>query len=332
MKVLRLHAQRDLRLHDEPAPVPVPGEALLQVKAVGICGSDLHWFRESSIGDARLVKPLVLGHEIAAVDQRTGGLVAVDPAIPCGHCEFCLEGNPNLCLTTRFAGHAEVDGGFRQSFSWPERNLYPLPEQMDASAGAMLEPLGVAMHAVDLAHLRPGMHIGVFGCGPIGLLVIQLALRAGATRIVATDRLLHRVEAARSLGAEPAVQVDETGSLPDLHALVGRRGLDVVFEVAGDDPAVEDTMAAVKPGGVVVLVGIPTQDKTSFCASTARRKGLTIKLCRRMKNTYPRAIEMVSHGIVEVSSLVTHRFPIDRAVEAFSVADRREGLKVIIEP
>ena len=196
----------------------------------------------------------------------------------------------------------------------------------------MLEPLGVAMHAVDLAHLRPGMHIGVFGCGPIGLLVIQLARRAGATRIVATDRLLHRVEAARSFGAQPAVQVDEEGRLPDLPALVGSRGLDVVFEVAGEDQAVECAMAAVKPGGVVVLVGIPAQDRTSFCASTARRKGLTIKLCRRMKNTYPRAIDLVSRGIIEVSSLVTHRFPLAQALEAFSVADRREGLKVIIEP
>ncbi len=332
MKVLRLHSPGDLRLHDESIPVAAPGETLLQVKAVGICGSDLHWFRESGIGDARLVKPLVLGHEIAALNLRTGQLVAVDPAIACGHCEFCLEGNPNLCLTTRFAGHAEVDGGFRQSLAWPENNLFPLPETMDAAAGAMLEPLGVAMHAVDLAHLRPGLQIGVFGCGPIGLLVIQLALQAGASHIFATDRLNHRVAAARSLGAQQAVQVDEGGGLPDLQAQVGSRGLDAVFEVAGEDLAVESAITAVKPGGVVVLVGIPSQDKTSFCASTARRKGLTIKLCRRMKNTYPRAIDMVSRGLVEVSSLVTHRFPLDRAQEAFWLAERREGLKVIIEP
>jgi L-iditol 2-dehydrogenase len=332
MKVLRLHGSGDLRLHEESPPVSAAGEAWLNVKAVGICGSDLHWFRESGIGDARLVKPLVLGHEIAALDQRTGQLVAVDPALPCGICEFCLEGNPNLCLTTRFAGHAEVDGGFRQSFSWPERNLYPLPERLDTATGAMLEPLGVAMHAVDLAHLRPGMQIGVFGCGPIGLLIVQLVRRTGATRIIATDRMLHRVEAARALGAKLALQVDDNGCLPDLPALVGSRGLDVLFEVAGENQAVEDALAAAKPGGVVVLVGIPSQDRISFSASTARRKGLTIKLCRRMKNTYPRAIDLVSRGIVEVSSLVSHRFPLERALEAFSIADRREGLKVIIEP
>lgn len=332
MKVLRLHAPRDLRLHEEPPPTPTIGEVLLRVRAVGICGSDLHWFRESGIGDALLVQPLVLGHEIAAVDERTGQLVAVDPSIPCGQCEFCLEGNPNLCLAVRFAGHAEVDGGFRQYFSWPERNLFPLPEKLDAAAGVMLEPFGVALHAVDLAHLRPGMHIGVFGCGPIGLLIIQLACLSGADRITATDRLPHRVEAARQLGARQAIQVDETGFLPHLQELDGARGLDVVFEVAGENQAVESAITAAKPGGKVILVGIPSQDSTCFRASTARRKGLTIKLCRRMKNTYPRAIDLLSRGKVEVNSLVTHRFPLDRALEAFTVADRREGLKVIIEP
>jgi L-iditol 2-dehydrogenase len=195
----------------------------------------------------------------------------------------------------------------------------------------MLEPLGVALHAVALAHLRPGMQIGVFGCGPIGLLVVQLALLSGATRIVATDRLPHRVEAAASFGAQQAVQVDEAGWLPDLPAQVGARGLDVVFEVAGDNQAVESAMAAAKPGGTVILVGIPTDDRTSFSASTVRRKGLTIKLCRRMKNTYPRALDLVTSGKVDVNSLVTHHYPLEQATEAFSIADRREGLKVIID-
>jgi L-iditol 2-dehydrogenase len=329
MKVLRLHAAGDLRLHDEPPPTPAVGESLLQVKAVGVCGSDLHWFRESCIGDARLLHPLVLGHELAAVDQRTGQLAAVDPAIPCGQCEFCLEGNPNLCLAVRFLGHAEVDGALRQFLAWPERNLYPLPQTMDAAAGALLEPLGVALQAVDLAHLQPGMHIAVFGCGPIGLLIIQLARLSGAVHILAADRLPHRVAAASQFGADQAVQVDDTGYLPTLS---GSRSPEVAFEVAGDNPAVESAIAAVKPGGLVVLVGIPAQDSTTLCASTARRKGLTIKLCRRMKRTYPRAIELVSKGLVDVSSLVTHRFPLEQALEAFSVAERREGLKVIIEP
>ena len=204
VKVIRLHAPGDLRIHEEPSPIPARGEALLRVSAVGICGSDLHWFNESSIGDARLTKPLVLGHEFAALDERSGRLVAVDPAMPCGRCEFCLEGNPNLCPSVRFAGHAEVDGALRQYLTWPEQNLYPLPEKLDAPAGAMLEPLGVAMHAVDLAHLQPGMQIGVFGCGPIGLLVVQLARFSGATCILATDRLEHRIEAARSMGAHQA--------------------------------------------------------------------------------------------------------------------------------
>src|SRR5512137_3074483 len=118
MKVLRLHGPGDLRMHEEPQPFPARGEILLRVAAVGICGSDLHWYRESGIGDARLASPLVLGHECAAIDVRSGKLVAVDPAIPCGNCECCLEGNSNLCLSVRFAGHAEFDGTFRQYINW----------------------------------------------------------------------------------------------------------------------------------------------------------------------------------------------------------------------
>jgi len=331
MKTLRLYAPGDLRLQDEPLPDPAVGEALLKVTAVGLCGSDLHWFREGGIGDARLSKPLILGHELAAIHQQTGQLVAVDPAIPCGQCEFCLDGNPNLCLSGRFAGHAEVDGALREYLAWPEHNLFPLPAYLDAAGGAMLEPLGVAIHSVDLAHLRPGMHVGVFGCGPIGLLVLQLAQRSGATRVIATDRLPHRVEAARSLGASQSFQVDSAGKLPDLPQVIGQRGLDAVFEVAGEDAALESAMLAVKPGGVLVLVGIPAEDRSSFCASLARRKGLTIKLCRRMKRTYPRAIDLVSRNLVDVNSLVTHHFPLNQAAEAFSVADRRDGLKVVID-
>ena len=125
MKVLRLHGGGDLRLHDEPEPVPGPGEALLRVTAVGLCGSDLHWFAEAGIGDEWLARPLVLGHEFAGViesDERYGQRVAVDPAVPCGACEFCLEGNPNFCDNLIFAGHGSDDGALREVMAWPARN------------------------------------------------------------------------------------------------------------------------------------------------------------------------------------------------------------------
>jgi L-iditol 2-dehydrogenase len=330
MKSVRLHGPGDLRLLDEPDPIPRAGENLLRVTAVGICGSDLHWFHEAGIGDARLDKPLVLGHEFTALTED-GIRVAVDPAIPCGVCEYCQRGNPNLCDKLIFAGHGEQDGALREKIAWPERCLFPLPEALSDSDGVMLEPLGIALHAVDLAHLQLGMSVGIFGCGPIGLLILQLACLSGASRLLATDILPQRVAAARELGADEASLVGEPF---DDRQLVksGRHGLDVVFEAAGENAAVEMAVAACRPGGKVILVGIPADDRTSFTASIARRKGLTIKLVRRMKLTYPRAIQLVESGKVNVRSLVTHRFPLERASEAFAVAARREGLKVIITP
>lgn len=333
MKVLRLHGVGDLRLHDEPIPTPTENEALIRVTAVGLCGSDLHWLDEGAIGDTQLNKPLVLGHEFAGVIEsgaRRGERVAIDPAIPCEQCEFCREGNPNLCTALRFAGHGAQDGALREYVAWPTRCLYPLPDAMTDTDGAMLEPLGVALHAVHLGHLKPGMSVGVFGCGPIGLLLVQLARVAGAATIIASDKLMTRLDAARTFGATSTIYA-YGGEAHEILAITLGRGVDVAFEAAGADAAVEVAIAAAKPGARVILVGIPADDRTTFSASVARRKGLTIKLSRRMKHTYPRAISLVENGIVDLRSLITHRFPIADFEKAFAVARKREGLKVIVE-
>ncbi|GAA4714682.1 zinc-dependent alcohol dehydrogenase [Phytohabitans rumicis] len=317
MRVARLHGVKDIRVADEPSPPVGPGESLVRVTAVGLCGSDLHWYGEAGIGDAQLDRPLVVGHEFAGVIEggpRHGERVAVDPAIPCEACDMCRQGHPNLCPTVRFAGHGAVDGALREYVGWPSALLHPLPDELSDVDGAMLEPLGVALHALDLGHLRLGMTVGVFGCGPIGLLLVQLALRAGARTVYAADPLPHRAQAALSFGAE---HVDGA--------------VDVAFEVAGTDAAVEAAMVAARPGARVVLVGIPDSDSTTFPASVARRKGLTIAMSRRMKDTYPRAIDLVRRGAVDVASLVTDRYPLDRAPEAFDAAADRRGLKVIVE-
>jgi len=330
MKALRLYGVGDLRLTDEPQPIHAHDETLIRITAVGLCGSDLHWLDEGAIGDAQLHQPLILGHEFAGVTPD-GTRVAVDPAIPCGKCEFCLEGNPNLCIILRFAGHSTQDGALREYMAWDKSCLYPLPDSLTDVDGAMLEPLGVALHAVDLGHLKPGMSVGVFGCGPIGLLIVQLVRLCGATTIFATDKLAHRLDAARTFGATHAIKADGDEANKILSMTQGR-GVDVVFEVAGAQEAVDAAIASAKPGARVVLVGIPGDDRTTFIASVARRKGLTIKLSRRMKHTYPRAIELATSGKIDVRSIVTHRFALAEFQKAFDTAQRREGLKVVIEP
>ncbi len=328
--VARLYGRGDLRLDDEPIPVPSAGEALVRVTAVGICGSDVHWFADAGIGDARLERPLILGHEFAGLIEKTGVRVAVDPLSACGECEPCREGNPNLCLRQRFAGHSTQDGALREWIAWDARGLFALPDALSDEDGALLEPLGVAIHAVDLAHLLPGMTVGVFGCGAIGLLIVQVARISGATHVFATEPLAHRLDAARHFGAQVFAAEDDAAE--KIIAATNGRGVDVAFEVAGDQAAVDAAAACVKPGGHVILVGIPDDNQTGFDAGMARRKALTVKWVRRMKHTYPRAMQLVMHGQVDVRSLVTHRFPLARAREAFAVARRREGLKVIIQP
>ncbi len=225
MRVARLHAPGDIRLADEPAPEPRDGEVLVRVAAVGICGSDLHWYGEAEIGGARLDRPLVLGHEAAGViasGPRAGTRVAIDPSIPCDRCETCARGLHHLCPAVRFLGHSDTDGAMRELLAWPERHLVPLPDTVDDVAGAILEPLGVAIHALRLAGLTPGGSIGIFGAGPIGRLLIRLAQAAGATTIVATDRLPHRVAAAREDGAVAALVAGGAERAELLEALHGR--------------------------------------------------------------------------------------------------------------
>ncbi len=335
MLAARLHGRGDLRLHEEPVPAPGPGEALVRVTAVGVCGSDVHWWQEGAIGGDRIVAPLILGHECAGVIEsgpRRGARVAIDPAQTCGRCEYCEQGQANLCAALRFAGHAPQDGALRQYVAWPERCLVPLPAALSDVDGAMLEPLGVAMYSVDLGDVRPGSTVGVFGCGTIGLSVIQLARAAGAAAIFATDlpAVPHRLAAARRFGAT-ALEARGGGEAAEIVEATGGRGVDVAFEAAGDPGAVEAAVAAVKPGGRAILIGIPCEDRTAFTASTARRKDLLVRVVHRMKHTYARAVRLVQDGRVDVRSQVTHHLPLAEVGRAFQVAQRREGIKVVVD-
>ncbi|MGC8628420.1 MAG: zinc-dependent alcohol dehydrogenase, partial [Acidimicrobiales bacterium] len=261
MKATRLTAPGQLELVTEPEPEPGAGESLVRVGAVGICGSDLHWFSEGAIGDAVISRPLVLGHELggtAVSGPLAGRRVAVDPAVPCGVCARCREGNPNLCPRVRFAGHGVTDGGLREYVAWPTELLVPVPESFSDSAVALLEPLGVALHALDLGHVHLGAPVAVVGCGPIGLMLVEAARAAGASSVVTVEPLAHRRQAALDHGAAVALLPSDVGQVGE--------GLevDVAFEVAGNDDAVHEAMALVRPGGRVVLVGIPEDDRTSF--------------------------------------------------------------------
>ena len=331
MQVARLYAAGDIRVSQEPAPTPGPGDVLIKVTAVGLCGSDLHWFEDGGIGDASIDRPLVPGHEFAGVIAQgpdAGQRVAVDPAIACLACDLCLAGHPNLCVNIEFAGHSR-DGALREYLAWPSRCVHPVPDSFSDADAAMLEPLGVAIHMMDLSHMQLADTVLVVGCGPIGLLAMQLARVAGAASLVAVEPLAHRREAASSW-ADVILDPGQADFDQALSQALGPLGAQRVLECAGTDSAIDISVAGARPGATVVLAGIPSTTFSHFDAAVARRKGLTFRMVRRMKDVYPRAIALVSSGQVDVTSLVTDSFALADAQLACEVACRRSGLKVVI--
>jgi len=327
----RLHGVGDLRVGAEADPGdPPPGWSLVAVTSVGICGSDLHWFTDGGIGENRIERPVVPGHEFAAVavtGPHAGRRVAVDPAIPCESCEMCRAGYQNLCPTVRFAGHGTLDGAMQEQLLWPDHLLFPLPDEISDDGGALLEPLGVAIHAVGLGHLRQGCDVLVVGAGPIGLLVSQVARQSGAGRVFVVEPLEHRRATAVRTGADGVWAPED--AVDAVLGATGGRGVDVALEMAGTDAAIDLAVAGIRPGGRIVLGGIPSEDRSSFSASVARRKGLTFTMVRRMNATYPRAIELAS-GAIDLDLLVTDRYPLSEAAKAFATAAERHGDKVVI--
>jgi L-iditol 2-dehydrogenase len=342
MKAARLYGPGDFRIDDIPVPEPGPGQVLLQVLSVGVCGSGVHYFLDGGIGDDKVEEPFVIGHEfsarVTALGPGVGGppvgtRVAADPAISCGQCEFCLEGHPNLCENILFCSTPPTQGALQEYVVHPADLCFPLPDSVTNDQGAMLEPLGIALHAVRLAKLRPGDTIAVLGCGPIGLLTLEVARISGACAVYVTDLVPARLALAEKLGATATYRADDGDPVAWVTEQTGGRGVDVAFEAAWADETVAQAAMMARRGGKVIMVGIPREDVATLPAHSARRKGLTIKYVRRMKHTYPRAIAMVDDGLVDVDSLITHRFGLDEVMDAYPlVASHEDGVvKVVIE-
>jgi len=340
MRAAYIHGIRDIRLGEKPLPVPVGDEVLLRVSAVGVCGSDLHYFKEGAIGHATITQPFIAGHEFAArvvedhpaLGLKSGQLVAVDPAKPCGQCEWCQRGHVNLCPDVQFLGSPpHTHGAMTEYIVVAPSQIHPVPDHFTPVQAVMLEPLGVAIHAMDLAGTKKLFEtVAIIGCGPIGLCLLQLARRLCKKAIYAIDPINYRTEKARQLGADD-VSADHAAIAEWTHG----RGVDLVLEASNSPEGFQIAAQSARIGGRVVLVGIPDGDQYSpLSASLLRRKGLDIRMSRRMGHVYDRAIQLVAQGIVDVDSLVTHRFDLQQATEAFRYpAEFLDGaLKTVVLP
>jgi L-iditol 2-dehydrogenase len=338
MRAAVLHDIRDIRLAEIPRPTPERDDLLLRVKAVGVCGSDLHSYLEGSTTGPTKVTPLVLGHELAGIITAesakqaglpVGTLVAVDPAKPCGRCEWCERGHTNLCPNVRFLGYAPNNGAMAEYVAVPRSAIHPVPDGFDAATAVLLETLGVAIHAVDLARVRLLETVAVLGCGPVGLLLVQLARLSGAAQVFAIDPVGYRAELAGTLGADR-----HFANFADIIDATAGRGVDLVLEATDSPSGFEQAARACRIGGRVVLVGIPEGNQYALTASEVRRRGLSVKFSRRMPEVYPRAIALAASGRVTLAPLASHSFPLEEATRAFELqAARKDGvIKAIIYP
>lgn len=341
VQALYAHAAHDLRLTECPVAPPGPGEVLVQLSRGGICGSDLHYYRHGGFGAVRLREPMILGHEVAGqvaalgdgVDElQVGQLVAVSPSRPCGTCSECLRGLPNQCLHMQFYGSAmpfpHIQGAFRQALVVQATQCVPA-DGLNAGQAAMAEPLAVALHAVRQAGEMLGRQVLVTGCGPIGILVILAARRAGAARIVATDISPTTLDFAQSARADIALN---TAADPDALApfFQDNGQFDVLFECSGAEAALASALAALRPRGRAVQLGLSGDMQVPMMQITAKEIALIGSF--RFHEEFAVAVDMMAAGLIDVTPLVTHSYPLADFAQAFEMAtDRSQAMKVQLE-
>jgi len=340
-----LHAIDDIRLDPRPTPKPGPNDVLIAVKSVGICGSDVHYWKHGRIGPFILKAPMVLGHEssgqVVAVGSKVthlkaGDRITMEPGVPCRMCNSCKTGRYNLCPDIIFMATPPYDGSLSNYIVHPADFCFKLPDHVSYDEGAMCEPLSVGVHAVSRANITVGQTVLITGAGPIGLMCLMAARAAGAGITIITDIKQERLDVAKSLGA---THVIDTTKIPNLvahiHELVGSQSIDTSIECSGATSAIHASIAATRNGGVVVLVGMGAPEISLPLVDAAVRE-VDVRGVFRYANTYPKALALIASGKVDVKPLITHHFDYKESVDAFNVAragadkNNKMAIKVVI--
>ncbi|MBN1893068.1 alcohol dehydrogenase catalytic domain-containing protein [bacterium] len=341
MKASFLTGIRRLETRVVAAPGPGKGLLLLKNRMVGICGSDLHYFNEGRIGDQSVVYPFIMGHEcvaeVCAIQEEAsrfspGDMVIVDPAVSCGSCSQCRAGRPHTCLNLKFMGApGQLEGALAGMLAMPESCCHPAGNDLSLRAAVMVEPLSIAVHAFRLAGIPAGSTIGILGAGPIGLCVLFESQKAGAGSVFVTDRRAHRVAAAMKAGASWAGNPERNDIVQEILERE-TEGLDAVFECCGDPEALDQAVSILKPGGRLVVVGIPAAERVPQDLHALRRKEITVIHVRRQNGCIATALEHVRANPDLIESWVTHVFGIEDAQRAFETASGRSDgvIKAVI--
>jgi L-iditol 2-dehydrogenase len=344
MRAAFLTGLRRIEVREVPEPeITADFDVLVRVGAVGVCGSDVHYFSEGRIGDLVVPYPFVVGHESAGTVEKVGpsvrrlkpgDRVAVDPAIVCGSCDQCLAGRPNTCRRLLYLGTpGQLSGALCERIVMPERNCFALPSVLSLEDGVLVEPLSIAVHGLKLAGDPAPRTAAVLGAGPIGLSVLLAARAAGVGATYVTDKIDDRVAAARRAGASWAGNPDREDIMERIRSLAPD-GLDAVYECCGDESALSQAVDLLRPGGRLFIVGIPREDRVSLGIHSLRRKELSLQNVRRQRFCVREAIDLIKNGQADVRFMATHRFALTDAQRAFELASGyRDGvIRAIICP
>jgi len=330
MKTVHLTGIRQLEIIDNPLPqIKKPTDVLLKIEAVGLCGSDIHYFKTGRIGDQVVEYPFAVGHECAAVVEdvgpecqrvKKGDKLVVDPAVSCGLCDQCLNNRRHTCRNLRFLGcPKQLEGCLSEFYVLPEGNCFPVAKKMKPAQRVLVEPLSIGLYAVNFLKDKNIQSIGILGSGPIGLSTALSARAKGIPRIYMTDKIDSRLGAARTAGALWTANPLHS----DIEKKIKEREpflLDAVFECCGDQDALDLAVELLKPGGILFIIGIPETDRILFDVHKLRRKEIVLQNIRRQNRCLSEAISLIQENRVNVDFMVTHTFSLAETYDAFELA------------
>jgi len=334
MKAAFLYKPGDVRIEKIDIPKIETNEVLIEIKAVGICGSDIHYFKHGNIGNCIVKEPLILGHEAAGEivevgenvkNWKAGDRVTIEPGVPCRKCNFCKEGRYNLCKDVIFMATPPVNGAFTEYIAYPGDFLFRLPDNLSYEEGAMMEPLSVGVYSAKRGKVEPGKTVAILGMGTIGLVTLQAARAFGASQIIVTDIEQSRLDFAKKLGADYTLNAREDINILNKINNIAQRGVDVAIEAAGEVITCQQAISMVKKGGTVVLIGQSEKNKFDLDVNSIITKELDIKGIFRYANMYQTCIDLVNSKKINVKNMVSKHFNLDETLQALKYADENKA-------
>lgn len=343
MKSAVLNKPFHITIEQTPLPDLASDEVLVKIMAVGVCGSDIQYYEHGKIGHYVVDKPIILGHECAGIVVATGSKVksleigdrvAIEPGVTCGSCAACKEGRYNLCPDVEFLATPPYDGAFAQYIKHKESFLFKIPDELSYEEAALIEPFSVGIHAATICELKPGSSVFILGMGPVGLTAVAACQMFGASEIIVADVEDNRLQAALKLGATHTIQVRGLDGVQEVMRLTDGHGVDVAFETAGNDNALQTAVRSVKRGGKCAVIGLPPDESIPLPIHHIVDNEIELRGIFRYANTYEQAINFLLTNLIDFSHLITHKYALEETADALEQArtNKSSSLKVVVYP